>query len=170
MKLPESYQEVIAPFIAKARGFLESGEKLSTIAFVGNFSTNEMVPVIIDTANESSKDNGSLAIRLNAEAINADFVLIVMEAWGLMKKHLGRHKEILEEFGSVGQSPYREDVVSFSLETTNGIWHGMAPIRPKPPSKKRRTFGQINFIFADGVEGRFAGLLPRKDGDVGSLH
>jgi hypothetical protein len=169
MKLPDSYLELIAPFIAQARGFLESGEKLSSIAFVGNFATREMTPILIDSGNDAAKDGSSLAIQLNAETINADFVLIVMEAWGLMKKHAPRHQEIVEEFGSIGKSPYREDVVSFSLETNHGVWFGMTPIRPKPPSKKRRTFGVVNFIYADGVEGRFVGLLPKKAGD-GILH
>jgi hypothetical protein len=51
-------------------------------------------------------------------------------------------------------------VVSFSLETRQGVWVGSAAIKPKPPSKKKRTFGQVDFIFADGAEGRFVGLLP----------
>jgi len=101
-----------------------------------------MAPVLIDSGNAAAKDNSSLAIQLNAETVNADFVLIVMEAWGLMKKHAPRHHEIVEEFGSIGKSPYWEDVVSFSLETNHGVWFGMAPIRPKPPSRSEGRSGR----------------------------
>lgn len=170
MKLPSAYQEIISPYIATARGFLESGEKLSAIAFVGNFSTKEMVQVTLDFHDDASKNSSTLAIQMSAKSIDADFIFIAMEAWGLKKKYVPRYKEILEEFGSIGNCPYREDIISFSLETANGIWSGTAPIRPKPPSKKRRTFGELTFIFADGVEGRFAGLLPLKNDVTSAIH
>ena len=79
--------------------------------------------------------------------------------WALPKRLLLRHQEILNRYGSIGNSPHKEDVVSFSLEARQGVWVGSAAIKPKPPSKKKRTFGQVEFIFADGVEGRFVGLL-----------
>lgn len=170
MKLPEAYQEIISPYISTVRGFLESGEKLSAIAFVGNFSTKEMVQVALDSRNDASKDSASLAIQMSAKSIDADFIFIAMEAWGLKKKYVPRYKEILEEFGSIASCPYREDIVSFSLEAANGVWSGTAPIRPKPPSKKRRTFGEVTYIFADAAEGRFVGLLPKKNGDTSTAH
>ena len=52
MKLPEPYLEVVLPFIEKARGFLEKGESLSPIAFVGNFASGRLIPVVIDTASD----------------------------------------------------------------------------------------------------------------------
>ena len=45
--LPESYQKVIAPVIAKARELLEQGEALVPMAFVGNFATGVTVPVVL---------------------------------------------------------------------------------------------------------------------------
>ena len=79
MKLPEPYLEVVLPFIEKARGFLEKGESLSPIAFVGNFASGRLIPVVIDTASDEAKDNAALAIRMAAESVEADFVFTVME-------------------------------------------------------------------------------------------
>jgi hypothetical protein len=62
------------------------------------------------------------------------------------------------------------DVVSFSLETRQGVWVGSAGIKPKPPSKKKRTFGEVDFIFADGVEGCFVGLLSAAAETGDTLH
>ena len=48
-----------------------------------------------------------------------------------------------------------------------------APATEKPlkvPSKKKRTFGQVEFIYADGVEGRFVGFLPPLTEAEGKLH
>jgi len=55
--------------------------------------------------------------------------------------------------------------VSFSLETRHGLWFAQVPIRPKGRSKKRRTFGAVQFRYFAEVEGRLAGLLPPGDGD-----
>jgi len=170
MKIPEAYLTIIDPLIAKARWFLEAGEQLSPIAFVGNLSTGQMLPVVIDTSEEASKDKSMEAVKSVATDIAADFVFMVSEAWSLRKDKIGKYEEILRKYGSVAESPYREEVASFSLETTHGLWVGIAPIRFKYPSKKRRTFGSFEFQFADGVEGRFTGLLTTRENSPGLLH
>ena len=43
-QLPERYRAAIAPLIDKAREFLEKGEELAAMAFVGNFTTGAVVP------------------------------------------------------------------------------------------------------------------------------
>ena len=163
MEIPNSYREVIDPLIAKARGFLEAGESLSPFAFVGNFSTKQILSVLINTKDEDTKDGAALAIQMAAAQIDADFVFIIMEAWGLPKDKLPRHQEILERYGSLANSPYKIDTVSFTLETRYGVWVAQPQLKPKGHSKKKRTFGEVTFQFADGAEGRFAGLLPAPD-------
>ena len=37
----------------------------------------------------------------------------------------------MERYGSIGASPYKIDIVSFSLETRHGIWMAQALIKPK---------------------------------------
>jgi hypothetical protein len=170
MKLPERYLEIVLPFIGKARGFLEKGESLSPIAFVGNFESGHIIPVVIDTASDESKDNSALAIRMAAESVDADFVFTVMEGWGLPKDKVARYEEIIERYGSIGACPWKLDTANFMLETRHGVWGAQVPLKPKPPSKKRRTFAApVNLSFMDGVEGRFVGLLPSRE-PSGTLH
>ena len=54
-----------------------------------------------------------------------------------------------------------DDVVSFVLETHYGIWSAQVLIKPKGYSKKKRTFGEVQFQKIDSTEGRLSGLLPR---------
>lgn len=163
MEIPNSYREVIDPLIAKARGFLEAGDSLSAFAFVGNFSTKQILSVLINTKDDETKDQSALAIQMAAARINADFVFTIMEAWGLPKDKLPRYQEILDRYGSLANSPYKVDTVSFALETRYGMWAAQLPLAPKGHSKKKRTFGEVAFQFIDGAEGRFAGLLPVPD-------
>ena len=163
MEIPANYREVIEPLIARARGFLEAGESLAAFAFVGNFATRQFLPVRIDTRDEDTKDRSALAIQTAAAQTRADFVFAIMEAWGLPKDKLTRYREIVDRYGSLANSPYKIDTVSFTLETRYGIWAAQMPLRPKGYSKKKRTFAEVSFQFIDGAEGRFTGLLPPPD-------
>jgi hypothetical protein len=157
--MPPKYLAVVTPLVDKARAILESGESLQAFAFVGNFETGRILPVLIDTRDDRAKDGSAVAIRLAAEQTQAHFVFTVMEAWALPKDKLHRHREIVAKYGSVGASPYRIDAVAFVLETAYGIWLAQANIKPKGYSKKKRTFGKVDFMFGDQLEGRFGGLL-----------
>lgn len=107
---------------------------------------------------------------MTAAMMKADFIFQVREAWKLPQKYAARYEEILDKYGSVGGSSYAQDVVALSLETTHGTWIATCFIKPKPPSKKRRTFGQPVFDHMPEVQGRFVGLLPNKENDGGALH
>ena len=52
---PQAYMDIISPMIDKARGFLEAGEKLQPMAFVGNMTTKQVVPVILFSSVASCK-------------------------------------------------------------------------------------------------------------------
>jgi len=163
MDIPEKYLEVVSPLIAKARNFVESGESLAPIAFVGNFATRQILHVALGTADDDTKDRSALAIQMAAAQLDADFVVTVMEAWGLPKDKVRRHEEIRERYGSIGNSPYRVSVASFIAETRYGIWAAQVLLKPKGHSKKRRTFGDATFLRMDSAEGRFVGLLPVRE-------
>jgi hypothetical protein len=171
MELPSNYRKIIDPLIDTARGILESGQSLVPFGFVGSFSGGQTVPVRIETNDEEAKDRSAHAIKAAAAQIEADFVFTIMEAWGLPKDKLARHQEILDRYGSIANSPFRIDTVSFVLQTHYGIWMAQLPIVHKGVSKKRRTFGSVTLRFVDGAEGRFAGLLPASpDTASGSTH
>lgn len=66
--IPQRYLEIINPLIAQARAFLEKGEPLAPIAFVGNFTTDAIAPVAIPTDTIDVKDRiaGTQVPQLNA--------------------------------------------------------------------------------------------------------
>jgi len=171
MQLPPRYHEMIRPLIEKAKGFLEKGESLSPLAFVGNFESGQVVPILINTLDDNRKDASAIAIRLAAESMAADYIFTVIEGWGLPKDKVSKYEEIIEKYGSVGASPYKIDTANFMLETRYGVWGAQVPLKFKAPSKKRRTFAApAALIFMDGIEGRFAGLLPAKHETGENLH
>ena len=163
MDIPAKYLEVIEPLIAKARSFVEAGESLTAIAFVGNFATRQILNVGIRTTDDDAKDSSARAIQLAAAQLDADFVFTVMEAWGLPKDKVRRHEEIRDQYGSIGNSPFKLDIVGFVLETRYGIWISQVSLKPKGFSKKRRTFGEVAFRRMDEAHGRFVELLPVRD-------
>lgn len=162
MQIPPSYRAHIDPIIAKAKGFLENGEALTPIAFVGSFTTNTVIPVMLDSTDIDSKERSASTIAAAALQANADYVFTVIEAWGMPKKYMNRVEEIYEKYGSLANFPHRLDVASFMLETRHGLWMAQCTILPKPPSKKRRTIMPPEFVFGDKAQGRFANLLPVK--------
>ena len=169
--IPESYRENIDPLVTKARDLLEDGQTLAAFAFVGSFAMRRITPVLLDTRSDEAKDRSANEIQRTAEAVNADFVFVVTEAWGLPKDKLASHQKIVDKYGSIANCPYRIDTVSFVLETHYGIWSAQVLIKPKGYSKKKRTFGEVQFQKIDSTEGRLSGLLPRvRNGQPPPLH
>ena len=167
---PQAYLDIILPLIGTARGIVEGGESLVPAAFVGNLTTQKTLPVMLNSKSEETKDESAAVIKHAAAAIDADFVFLVMEAWSLRPDKLHRYEQILEKYGSIGDSPYAIDIVSMALETRHGVWVAQLPLKPKGHSKKKRTFGQPDFRFFTEVKGRFVDLLPSKDGGPQTLH
>jgi len=162
--IPSSYRTLIDPLITVARGILESGEQLVPVAFVGNLTSKQTVQVMMSAASEQAKDESAEWVRHLAELHAADFVFVIMDAWGLPREKLHRYQEIRERYGSIGASPYRVDIVSFSLETRHGLWMAQMEVKPKGISKKKRTFGEPEFQLFTEAHGRFVHLLPEQEG------
>ena len=167
--IPPAYLVIIEPLIAVARDLLERGEQLVPIAFVGNLTTAETRQVVLSTASEQAKDDSATLIRHLAAIHQADFVFVVMDAWALRPDKARRYEEIIERYGSIGASPYRVDIVTFSLETHHGLWVAQAPVKPKGVSKRRKTFAAPKFERVTEAGGRFVDLLPaRNTAEMGS--
>ncbi|WP_295436103.1 hypothetical protein [uncultured Thiodictyon sp.] len=161
--IPTTYRTLIDPLIDVARGILESGEHLVPVAFVGNLTSGQTHQVMMSAASESAKDESAELVRHLAALHEADFVFVIMDAWGLPRAKMHRYKEILERYGSIGASPYRVDIVSFTLETRHGLWVAQMQVKPKGVSKKRRTFGEPAFELFTEAQGRFVHLLPESE-------
>ena len=162
---PQAYMDIISSLIDKARGSLEAGEKLQAIAFVGNLSTKEVIPVMIQPGSDEDKDQSARMIQSAASVLDADFVFTVMEAWSLRPDKIRQMDAILDKYGSIGASPYAIDVCSLALETRRGVWVAQQQIKPKGISKKKRTIGVVEFRYFTEVQGRFMHLLPKKEDD-----
>lgn len=172
-QLPAIYPPIIEPLIGVARKIVESGEPLASQAILGNLDTRQLRILPFLTGSSEDKDRSAESIRALALAIEADFVFLIMDAWGLPPHLVPRFEEILRAYGSIGASPHRVDIVSFTLETHHGIWVAQAPVIAKRQGGKTRTFGAPSFEHQTEVEGRFMGLLPQKYGpwtDDGALH
>ncbi len=164
MQMPPSYRTHIDPIIARARGFLERGEALTPMAFIGSFANHSVIPIMLDSRDNDAKERSAATIAVAAREADADYVFTVMEAWALPKKYMNRTEEIYDKYGSLANFPHRLDVASFMLETRHGVWMAQCTIQPLPPSKKRRTIMPVQFVYGNGMQGRFANLLPAKDG------
>lgn len=162
---PQAYMDIIGPMIDKARRVLEAGEKLQPMAFVGNLTTKQVVPVTVQTGSEEGKDQSARMIQSAALALEADFVFAIMEAWTLRPDKMRQMNAILDKYGSIGASPHAIDTCALTLETRHGLWVAQPQIKPKGISKKKRTIGVIEFRYFTEAGGRFAHLLPRKEGD-----
>ncbi len=138
---PQAYMDIISSLIDKARELLEAGEKLQAIAFVGNLTSKEVIPVMIQPGSGEDKDQSALRIQSIASLLEADFVFTIMEAWSLRSDKISQMDSILEKYGSIGASPYTIDVCSLALETKRGVWVAQQKIKPKGISKKKRTIG-----------------------------
>jgi hypothetical protein len=163
---PQAYMDIIGSLIDTARELLESGEKVQAFAFVGNLTTEEIIPVMIHSGSVENKDQSARAIQSAALVLDADFVFVIMEAWALRSAKISQRDAILDKYGSIGASPYAVDVCSFTLETRRGVWIAQQQIKPKGISKKKRTFGVIEFRYFTEAEGRFLHLLPKREDDV----
>ena len=162
---PKAYMDIISPLINKARDFLEAGDPLEPIAFVGNLTTKQVIAVLIKSGGGEDKDQSARQIQSSALAIEADFVFVIMEAWSLRPDKMPQMDAILDKYGSIGASPFAVDVCGLTLETKRGVWVAQPQIKPKGISKKKRTMGVPEFRYYTEVEGRFSHLLPTKVGD-----
>ena len=162
---PQAYMDIISPLIDTARGYLENGDKLQAMAFVGNLTTKQVIPVMIKPGSGEDKDQSSRNIQSVAQYSEADFVFTIMEAWSLRPDKVSKMDAIMDKYGSIGASPYAIDVCSIALETRYGVWIAQQQIKPKGISKKKRTIGVVEFRHFTEVAGRFMHLLPKKEDD-----
>lgn len=171
--IPAAYRGIIEPLIAMAREILERGEELAPFAFVGNLTTREVVSVLLNTESAEEKAASAALVHEVAQRIAADFVFVILDAWGLPAVQADRYPEILARYGSIGDSPYRIDLVSFTLEARHGLWAAQVAVEPKDGPTDERTFGVPRFELFPEPEGRFVDLLPLEEGDAqgaGRLH
>lgn len=144
--------------VSAARKNLEKDGHLHACAMVGNSVTNELIPVAFDTSSEEAKDKAAHFVRMVATQLKANFILLILDSWGLPKEKMKDYEKILSIYGSIGASPYRVDTVGFILETKAGTWFAQVEQKKHGLSNKKKTFGPVTFQSGES-EGRFTNLL-----------
>jgi len=161
--LPQPYFEAMEPVFLAAKENLERDGHLVPFAFLGNLSTLQVMPVQINTSSYEAKIESAKHVTRVAVMVAADYVALAMESYSLPKNKVHLHADIVEKYGSIAESPYGIEVVSFSIETPTTIWMAQCPIKPLRNSKKRKTFKTptaTDFMGVSEGAGIFVGLLP----------
>jgi hypothetical protein len=76
-----------------------------------------------------AKDDSAEDIRKVVAMANADFVLMVQEAWGLEPSKMAEYPANVERYGSLSAYPPRLDAAAFTLETTLVMGRRKSPSR-----------------------------------------
>ena len=163
--IPEQYRTLVDHFIATARGIAEKGEAIQSMLFIGSLEKGQFVSVLMDADNADEKESAGEHARRVAAMLNADYSMMVGEAWALTPRDTARSDAILDDYGSIGNYPGRIEIAAFMLETRYGMWGGQAALKFKGASKKKRTFGKVEFLKVDSGEGRLANII-QKDADA----
>lgn len=124
--LPETYLTVITPIVDAAVALLGEGAALPPFVFVGSTATFEIVPLPVEGDAHVARQR----IQAEAARLQADLAFLVQETWALQLHNAPSLPKILQKYGSVGASPFKDRVLSLTLETRNGAWAGNA-VLPK---------------------------------------
>ncbi len=95
---------IVAPLISKARNFLESGEHLQGVAFVGNLTTRHVIPVALHPGSEEGKEPFALTVQSAATMLEAAFIFVIMENWSLRPDKMPQMDAILDKYGAIQSS------------------------------------------------------------------
>jgi hypothetical protein len=134
--------------IKRARKRLEKGGHVDAMAMVINSKKpdSKIAIVVVNNENRQNKEDSAEKIRVEAIRNDADLIIFVTEAWTLgiptdSEKDAEDFKNWgLDTYGSIGNSPFREDKFFITLEFESGVWAGMSEIKSL---KNGRTFGEI---------------------------
>jgi hypothetical protein len=94
----------IEPLIAKARAFVEAGESLAPIAFIGNFATGQILHVVIGTADDDATlgmvqvSPRFASLRKNRNTFTLSFAIVSPRVSGPRDTHAYSHESSLLQF------------------------------------------------------------------------
>ncbi|WP_411753505.1 hypothetical protein [Serratia sp. (in: enterobacteria)] len=164
LPMPAHLAALVEACIISARQELTRVGHIQPVAFIGH--SGEMKTFIFPLEDANSKEEAMAFIRQLAARMNADFVFTMTEAWMLKPGHTRQYQEIIEQYGSLENTPDSIECVVFMLETHTGSWFGVAEQKPLADSSGK-TFGEVEMIPQKNPEGRLTGLLQsRNNGEV----
>ena len=164
MNIPENYLREIEMIMGVARGYLAEGKELQPFTFLGKTGL-PLLPFPMDMSSNQAKDACAEAVRKLAKINNAEYAIMISEAWALDHTQISEEEilKLYESGGGIKDHPARQDVMMITLETQTGFWFSNIPI--KSLGGESRGFGDPDFMFMTQAEGRFTRFLPH-----GTLH
>lgn len=160
---PAKYVSLLNKIIEQIQKNLKSQEQLLPVAFLLNQESKKTEIIGLPFKNEEDKDYHAEMLRQKASRMQADAICFLSEAWTLPKKYTSKDmvKSILQKYGEIANFPEKVEIVIINFETHEGIWTGIADIKP---AKKGRKMVGLHWTKAENIAGRFTHLLPVKYG------
>jgi hypothetical protein len=108
----------------------------AAITYVVHTPRMAMVPVEMHMPDEVAKAMANSMVRWTAKRMDADATIQVSEAWSLTTADMGKYKEILEQYGSIGSYPGKLDILMVKVVTREGAWMRRAIIETKGQARR----------------------------------
>jgi len=161
--MPEEVAGYVQDLFGEISETLLKGKELSPVAFIGSRESGKLAHVNLDISCDEAKRASAAVVRKVAVEIEADLVIFIAEAWMLPSDREENMKAVIEEYGSIENCPFREDVVHVNVSTRGGEWVINASIENCGDSNCR-IVGKTRIIGGKGemFGGILGGLLPNK--------
>lgn len=114
--------------IELARIYLAEGKELSHMFILINLAKREVKSIVALYNDDLQKDVVSQNIRDEVKRFNADAIISAVEGWSLEPKDTLNYQAIIQKYGSISNYPDKIEVVSFFVETGDGVWAGIEKI------------------------------------------
>jgi len=156
--LSEASREHVQKAIDIHRRYLQDGDLIPPTFIIEKDKSVVLLPM--DGSSQQAKEISADTARRIASLSNSEFVAFVSIAWVLPESQLQNASAILAKYGSIKKCPRSLKRAQVNLETRKGRYFALVPILACPPSKKRKTLGQVVWHRSDNVRGTLTGILP----------
>lgn len=156
-EFPAEYSEIINQIVIETRSIIESGNPIHTLVFFGNSTIKKLKVLLLqeftvpylseeETTDKlrAEKDATAALIRRFAVDFGADMVLCISEAWYVDSKNPKGVDKILSTYGSMRNSPFKNDSIIFNLQTKTDAWTGVASLILQKDGPNR-TFDNVDW-------------------------
>lgn len=139
MNTPTTFPPDVAPLVERimaiCREQLTEGA-VTPVTYVIDSKEQLLVPVEQHMPAKIATDIAGAMVRWTATTIHADMTIAVSEAWSLSSADSPRYREIIDQYGSIGDYPGKLDVLMVNVQTRAGCWRGRAPIETRGQARR----------------------------------
>jgi hypothetical protein len=163
--LPADLRPMIDAVIRTAKAKLEAGDEIPGVAFVDTMRSDERF-VALPMSGFPTKDLWAGAVRFVSSQSDARFVIVMSEVWTASVERGDTATIARLNREGVASQPGRQEMMLVQIETHEGLWCGLAPLKPfmGPGLRPGKTFDPPDLEAPLHGEGRLGGLLGRRPG------